>query len=380
MDELAELLETGRYAHGVDIGNASLYKVDVPDEYIPKMLHWNKPLYEQPEIQKELEDIVLDLYGDSPYMKDINVRQHMHDGEGLYTTLTQKLGTKKAASSYLSERGIPGIKYFDGGSRGKGKGTSNFVVFPGFEDKVKVLERNGVSFDSPEFATGGPGSVGARALSGVEQEGKIIEVYHGGNMDMPTKFPEGMLFTASDKSVAEEYAKLSKGAVKPYKIDAAKIADEREAYEVMESLNISPLNKEWTVKDSNLNELLDPNFEQFIGYNAVEKFQKELVGRGYDAVSTVGYDVRPTGSGRNTIAEIILLNANPPGGFSKKGVAKAISSGKAKGGPVKGYAKGGQLNYHTSPLGSTLGGLVEKYNTPPPMQMELLRVRSILNR
>jgi len=51
-----------------------------------------------------------------------------------------------------------------------------------------------------------------------------------------------------------------------------------------------------------------------------------------------------------------------------------------KGGPVKGYAKGGQLNYHTSPLGSTLGGLVEKYNTPPPMQMELLRVRSILNR
>ena len=160
MDALADLLETGRYTHGVDMRNASLYKVDVPDEYIPKMLDWNKQLYKQPEIQKELEDIALDLYGDSPHMKGITpkqyVRRHMHNGDELYTVLSQKLGSDKAASAYLNERGIPGIKYFDGSSRGKGKGTRNFVVFPGYEDKVKMLERNDIPFDSSDFAKGGP--------------------------------------------------------------------------------------------------------------------------------------------------------------------------------------------------------------------------------
>ena len=40
--------------------------------------------------------------------------------------------------------GIPGIRYLDGGSRGAGAGTSNFVVFPGNEDLLRILERNGV--------------------------------------------------------------------------------------------------------------------------------------------------------------------------------------------------------------------------------------------
>jgi len=42
----------------------------------------------------------------------------------------------------LRELGIPGIKYLDAGSRGAGgSGTRNFVVFPGEEDKLKILER-----------------------------------------------------------------------------------------------------------------------------------------------------------------------------------------------------------------------------------------------
>jgi len=40
--------------------------------------------------------------------------------------------------------GIPGIKYLDAGSRGQGgSGTRNFVVFPGEEKKVRILERDG---------------------------------------------------------------------------------------------------------------------------------------------------------------------------------------------------------------------------------------------
>jgi hypothetical protein len=40
--------------------------------------------------------------------------------------------------------GIPGIKYADAGSRGQGgSGTRNFVVFPGEEKNVRILERDG---------------------------------------------------------------------------------------------------------------------------------------------------------------------------------------------------------------------------------------------
>jgi hypothetical protein len=35
------------------------------------------------------------------------------------------------------------IRYLDGGSRGAGAGSSNFVVFPGQENILKILERNG---------------------------------------------------------------------------------------------------------------------------------------------------------------------------------------------------------------------------------------------
>jgi hypothetical protein len=37
---------------------------------------------------------------------------------------------------------IPGVKYLDQGSRDSGKGTRNFVVFPGEEKKVKILKRD----------------------------------------------------------------------------------------------------------------------------------------------------------------------------------------------------------------------------------------------
>lgn len=33
--------------------------------------------------------------------------------------------------------------YLDGGSRGAGEGTSNYVIFPGNEGMLSILERNG---------------------------------------------------------------------------------------------------------------------------------------------------------------------------------------------------------------------------------------------
>ena len=53
--------------------------------------------------------------------------------------LTVKEGSA-AASEYLNQLGIPGIKYFDGSSRSAGEGTRNFVVFD--EATAKITKRN----------------------------------------------------------------------------------------------------------------------------------------------------------------------------------------------------------------------------------------------
>jgi hypothetical protein len=53
------------------------------------------------------------------------------------------------ASALLAKQGIPGIRYLDAGSRGAEGGTSNFVVFPGNERMMTILERNGQAM-SPE--------------------------------------------------------------------------------------------------------------------------------------------------------------------------------------------------------------------------------------
>lgn len=46
-------------------------------------------------------------------------------------------------ADWLRKAGIPGIRYLDGGSRSAGQGSSNFVVFPGNEGLLSILERNG---------------------------------------------------------------------------------------------------------------------------------------------------------------------------------------------------------------------------------------------
>ena len=47
----------------------------------------------------------------------------------------------KIISEAMAKEKIPGIKYLDQGSRVGGKGTSNFVVFPGGEKMLNILER-----------------------------------------------------------------------------------------------------------------------------------------------------------------------------------------------------------------------------------------------
>jgi hypothetical protein len=121
---------------------AGLYKVDLPDEQIARMLDWDKPLSQQaPEARAAI-------------MADNNIREAMRRGFASETGVQpatfgqayQQLagrGSAKDMIQRLRAAGAPGIRYLDGGSRGAGTGTSNFVVFPGEEGTLKILERNG---------------------------------------------------------------------------------------------------------------------------------------------------------------------------------------------------------------------------------------------
>ena len=157
------------YANSLDmskfggIGEAgSLYKADLPDEMIDRMLDWDKPLSEQPKsVRQFFEPLVAPIrkaeaQGSGPEWGDFAApRDYDPPGSELMQLLGRldqmsaasvlSGGTGGAASSAkLQTAGIPGIKYFDAGSRGQGgTGTRNFVVFPGEEKKVRILERDG---------------------------------------------------------------------------------------------------------------------------------------------------------------------------------------------------------------------------------------------
>lgn len=137
--------EAVRMAKEAIAGKSSLYTADLPDEMIDRMLDWDKPLSEQPKaVRNAIESLkgqltredMENLGGDVNLLfgKDVTWAQFLNTWEALR-------GNTGVGEEMLRKAGIPGIKYLDQGSRDKGKGTRNFVVFPGEEKKVKILKR-----------------------------------------------------------------------------------------------------------------------------------------------------------------------------------------------------------------------------------------------
>jgi hypothetical protein len=101
----------------------SLYKVDIPDEQIPTMMDWDKPLSEQsdfvkkainnlkkqvtPEMKDELGGNLNLLFG-----KDITPAQFLNTWEIIHPTGGTGIGEK-----LLNEQGVKGIRYLDNTSR-----------------------------------------------------------------------------------------------------------------------------------------------------------------------------------------------------------------------------------------------------------------------
>jgi hypothetical protein len=99
-------------------------------------LHYGEPVPEA--LRQSVSKSMLDKFGSGA---------SMGTGEQLYRQIVDEFKFAKhpdpnnAAIKWMSEQGIPGIRYLDGGSRDAGQGTFNYVVF---DDRIpKIVNRNG---------------------------------------------------------------------------------------------------------------------------------------------------------------------------------------------------------------------------------------------
>lgn len=124
---------------GVSRGN--LYKVDLPDSAIARMLDWDKPLSQQAAMIPRVREAMA-AKGFEPWQIDSMIGRDI-TGEQVNAFVGGISGQAKTPE-HLRKAGIPGIRYLDGGSRAAGTGTRNYVVFPGEEALLTILERNGI--------------------------------------------------------------------------------------------------------------------------------------------------------------------------------------------------------------------------------------------
>jgi hypothetical protein len=141
-----------KYAKSIDLNKfvgipetGTLYKVDLPDDKIARMLDWDKPMADQ---KGAIEKMRKALVGpDSPLSRaeQFEINDWLSDKVRLRNLSPQSMVDLKNPKivEKLREAGIPGIRYLDEGSRVSGKGTSNFVIFPGEEKSLRILERDG---------------------------------------------------------------------------------------------------------------------------------------------------------------------------------------------------------------------------------------------
>jgi hypothetical protein len=118
--------------------SASLYKLDLPDEEIAKMLDWDAPLHDQPAgVIEKLKKTDWFEYAEDSLERSMSSNPTPAD---VHRWLLDDF-TPEEASAMFKAAGIPGVKYYDGASRSGGKGTRNYVTWDqDVLDRTPVLE------------------------------------------------------------------------------------------------------------------------------------------------------------------------------------------------------------------------------------------------
>lgn len=137
--DIADMILNTKYGgdfKNLKIDPPNLYKVDIPDAAVGKMLDWDKPLNQQPAAVRDVVGKIQAEYRknpalDSPYIAPDATGEQIY--KELATMSFRKFGAGADHNAYAADQmrqlGIPGIKYKDAGSRGAEGGTHNYVLF-----------------------------------------------------------------------------------------------------------------------------------------------------------------------------------------------------------------------------------------------------------
>lgn len=146
-----------RYQQTGDWTPGSMYEVGInahPDTF----LDWDRPMAEQPEsVRAALEDVLANVPGVRDNLQPYEIDTGPSNGSNLMGAFSEARpgDYRTAMTDELRQRGVSGIRYLDGNSRGAGEGSSNYVVFN--DELVKILRKYGIS---------GLGLTGGAALGG----------------------------------------------------------------------------------------------------------------------------------------------------------------------------------------------------------------------
>lgn len=146
-------------------------EIDYPEE---ALLDWDAPMSKQPAARQAISEIASHLPLEPPVESMLDMLALDRTGANLYSSLENSISENMDAwsmpdqirrqrvggevSKALLERGVPGIRYLDQGSRSAGEGTRNYVMFPGTEDRIRILRKYGLL----------PPLAGAGAMGGEE--------------------------------------------------------------------------------------------------------------------------------------------------------------------------------------------------------------------
>jgi len=162
-----DILEKGDIKKNV----GHMYEVDIRADK-DRLLKLDQPLAKQPvEIQQLAKELGIPEYRDIPEFAFGKRVTHTPGsvpvkGSEVYHTLEAELGSAKKASNVLARKyDVPGLSYYDAGSRATKQGTSNIVSFR--DDIVDILKRFGIAGLAP---LGGLAAMQPGAYKGGEQQ------------------------------------------------------------------------------------------------------------------------------------------------------------------------------------------------------------------
>jgi hypothetical protein len=131
----ADMLERGALESG------KMYEVRINAEP-EQFLDWDKPLSQH---SPQVQDAFGKLFEIAGVPKDVVPELQGGTVRDVFSTFDLSPVTGQQVSSALKESGIPGIRYLDQGSRGKGEGTANYVIFPGNERLIEIVKKYGIA-------------------------------------------------------------------------------------------------------------------------------------------------------------------------------------------------------------------------------------------